>query len=92
MLSDRQRSFTIFAPTDEAIDKFLSSQPREVYIGACTGAFFCSPTNIGIARGTLSVATLVVVSDGVDWVAVRFSYHIIYHVTYSVSMPGQVLE
>ncbi len=34
------------------------------------------PTNIGIARCTLSVATLVVVSDGVHiWVALRFSYH-----------------
>ncbi len=38
--------------------------------------FYYYPTNIGIARGTLSVATLVVVSDGVDLsVALRFSYH-----------------
>ncbi len=41
------------------------------------------PTNIGITRGTQSVAILVVVSDGVDiWVA-----HL-----YSVSVPGQMLE
>ncbi len=46
------------------------------------------PTNISIARGTLSVATLVVVSNGVDIsVALRFLYHL-----YSISMPGQVLE
>ncbi len=35
-----------------------------------------NPTDISITRGTLSVAILVVVSDGVDiWVALRFSYH-----------------
>ncbi len=37
---------------------------------------FGRPTNISIARGTLSVAILVVASGGVDiWVALRFSYH-----------------
>ncbi len=36
------------------------------------------PTNIGVAMGahSLSVATLVAVSDVVDiWVDIRFSYH-----------------
>ena len=37
--------------------------------------FFC-PTNNGIARCTLTLATLVAVSDGVDiWIALRFSHH-----------------
>ena len=42
---------------------------------------FINPTNIGITRGTTSVATLLVVSDGVDiWVAL-FLHHLycIYH-------------
>ncbi len=49
------------------------------------------PTNIGIAMGTLSVATLV--SHGVDiWVAlVKVFISLIYHL-YSVSTPGLVLE
>ena len=36
-----------------------------------------NPTNIGFTRGTPSVTTLVVVSDGVTiWVAPRFSHHL----------------
>ncbi len=39
-------------------------------------AFIYYPTNIGVTRGTPSVATLVVVSHGAEiWVALRFSYH-----------------
>ncbi len=37
---------------------------------------FSNPTNVGIARDIFSVATLVVVSDGVNiWVALRLLYH-----------------
>ena len=46
------------------------------------------PTNIGIARCTVSVATIVVVSAGVDIsVAIRSLYHL-----YSVRTPAVVLE
>ena len=46
------------------------------------------PTNIGIVRCTVSVATVVVVSAGVDiGVAIRFLYHL-----YGVGTPAQVLE
>ncbi len=44
----------------------------EFQCGICK--FYC-PTNIGITGGTLSVVTLVVVSNAVDiWVALRFTY------------------
>ncbi len=50
------------------------------------------PTNIGIAGGTLSVATLVVVCDGVRQLGCsKVFISLIYH-SYSVSAPGQVLE
>ncbi len=54
------------------------------------------PTNVGIARGTLTLGgdTIVVVSDGVDiWVAPRFSCHLylLYNLD-SVGTPGQVLH
>ncbi len=45
------------------------------------------PTNIGIIRGTVSVATIVVVSAGVDIsVAIRFLYHLC-----SARVPAQAL-
>ena len=53
-----------------------------------------SPTNIGIARDKLSVASLVVVSDGVEHLGcskVFISLSLIYHL-YSIRTPEQVLE
>ncbi len=51
---------------------------RRYYSQICTYSnyMYSSPTNIGIVRCTVSVATIVVVGAGVDiWVAMRFFSH-----------------
>ncbi len=53
-----------------------------------------NPTNIGIARGTLSVETLVVVNDGRGrhLGCYKVFISLIYYLYTSISTPGQVLE
>ncbi len=43
-----------------------ASDERQVRWGEGRGEMFLYPTSIGIAMGTLSVATLVIVSDGIN--------------------------
>ncbi len=65
------RTNITFQPISVAV---LRSGRATPMANATSGSYY--PTNIGIARGTLSAVTLVVVSNGVNvWVALRYSYH-----------------
>ncbi len=45
----------------------MAERKNEATVNSGQMSSFTYPTNIGIVRGTVSVATIVVVSDGVDF-------------------------